>query len=522
MTVQNVQRLCSRNPPFLRVAGTKIDFLVPGGPAHFSQKLEKEDEILEVDGVKVNFENVVGCLQGSDMIGSKVRLQVCKQQTGQLVDVELTRVSKTSLENLVRIFQTLTLLKQNGHNNEEYEQMYSQDQELTKNLVDKLEFLISQVQIEKYNAEISLKKNFQEIYEDLRSHLVSAYEEIDFLRALEKSNSDATHDDAQRLIAELESRQTVPTEIPVEITTKIVNEDVPLEVVRYVDQQGKVPIEKVDADDLEKKMDARSEKARDEYRTVVIDFDRTTKLISQTDDVDVLRNYADAMAKELDINTKALEKELEEGMQREFEIRRLNAQFDLTLKELEMANNTLLAKDRELQQRVLEDQDLAQKLKTLQGVLQQCMAESANYKSLNEKLQRQLADSDNQTHDATAGKESAMEAALAALAHRDKTENGLRAELQQMREERTTATADIEQIKKQAASSEERMMTRLKSLEEEGKLREEKLAKADSDLGGLQQMLDERNHKLVEADEAMKALVHQVWRLRLAAVAAIH
>ena len=269
-------------------------------------------------------------------------------------------------------------------------------------------------------------------------------------------------------------------------------------------------------------MDARSEKARDEYRTVLIDFDWTTKLISQTDDVDVLRKYADAMAKELDINTKALEKELEEGMQREFEIRRLNAQFDLTLKELEKANNTLLAKDSELQQRVLEDQDLAQKLKTLHGVLQQCMAESANYKSLNEKLERQLADSDNQAHDATAGKESAMEAALAALAHRDKTENGLRAELQQMRQERTTATADIEQIKKQAASSEERMMTRLKSLEEEGKSREEKLAKADSDLGGLQQMLDERNQKLAQADEAMKALVHQVRRLRLAAVAAIH
>ena len=73
----------------LSVYGTQIDYLVPGGPAHLTQQLDKDDEIISVDGVNVDLGNVVGCLQGTDVPGSRVRLSVRKQSTGQLVKVEL-------------------------------------------------------------------------------------------------------------------------------------------------------------------------------------------------------------------------------------------------------------------------------------------------------------------------------------------------------------------------------------------------------------------------------------------------
>ena len=52
------------------------------------------------------------------------------------------------MENLVKIFQTLTQLKQNGHNVEGFEQnTYLPEQQLTMALVDKLVSLISMVQV---------------------------------------------------------------------------------------------------------------------------------------------------------------------------------------------------------------------------------------------------------------------------------------------------------------------------------------------------------------------------------------
>ena len=59
---------------------------------------------------------------------------------------------------------------------------------------------------------------------------------------------------------------------------------------------------------------------------------------------------------ELEAKSKLLATELETGMQRDFEIRRLNAQSELLDKELQTAKHTMMAKNRELQQRLLEDQ----------------------------------------------------------------------------------------------------------------------------------------------------------------------
>ena len=59
---------------------------------------------------------------------------------------------------------------------------------------------------------------------------------------------------------------------------------------------------------------------------------------------------------ELEAKSKLLATELETGMQRDFEIRRLSAQSELMGKELETAKRTMMAKNRELEQRLLEDQ----------------------------------------------------------------------------------------------------------------------------------------------------------------------
>jgi len=310
----------------LSVYGTQIDYVVPGGPAHLSQKLDKDDEILVVDGVAVDFGNVVGCLQGTDVAGSKVSLRVRKHKTGEVADVQLTRVPKASMENLVFIFQTITQLKQNGHNNEGYERSsYPPEAALSMDLVDRLVTLISAVEIDRHNATVTLKKQFSQIYDDLRSHLQLAYDEIDVLRAQEHANSDYK-EQCQRLTRQLE-------EVQAQMKEKTAR----------AQRSAPPPPPAADAEDAE------------------------------------------------NMKTR-LAQELETGMQKEFEIRRLNAQSELLLKELETAKRTMVAKDRELQQRSLEDKELEKKFQALQGLLESTSGEAAMYKEECEKLRLHLED----------------------------------------------------------------------------------------------------------------------------------
>jgi hypothetical protein len=146
--------------------------------------LEKDDVILAVDGFQVDSSNVADHLHGSDAIGSKVLLTVRKNVSGAYVNVELVRVPMLTIENLVRVFQTLTLLKQNGHNNEEYERKsYPEGRALTCELLDKLVSSISQLQLQNYDDKMTMNRNFTNLSEDLRSQLAIAHEEIHRLRA---------------------------------------------------------------------------------------------------------------------------------------------------------------------------------------------------------------------------------------------------------------------------------------------------------------------------------------------------
>lgn len=76
----------------LTVYGTKVDYLVPGGPAHLCQQLDKGDEITAVNGIQVGQEDVSDAIIGSDQPGTIVELSIIKANNGALIKVTLPRV----------------------------------------------------------------------------------------------------------------------------------------------------------------------------------------------------------------------------------------------------------------------------------------------------------------------------------------------------------------------------------------------------------------------------------------------
>ena len=137
---------------------------------------------MEVDGQPADASNVVGLLVGSDNAGSKVQIRVRKHDTGQLRDVELVRVPMSSLDSIVALFKKLTLLKQNGHNNEIYETTtYPSGQATTLSLVDEIVSHVSLLQVEKHNHDIETEREFERLYQDMRSRLSEAYDRIEDL-----------------------------------------------------------------------------------------------------------------------------------------------------------------------------------------------------------------------------------------------------------------------------------------------------------------------------------------------------
>ena len=138
---------------------------------------------MQVDGQPVDVSNVVGLLVGSDLAGSKVQIRVRKHDSGKLSDVELIRVPMSWLATVVALFKKLTLLKQNGYNNRGFEMTsYPPGQETTLSLVDEIVALVSLIQIENHNHGIETKREFERLYQDMRSQLCEAYGMIEDLK----------------------------------------------------------------------------------------------------------------------------------------------------------------------------------------------------------------------------------------------------------------------------------------------------------------------------------------------------
>lgn len=69
----------------LSLYGTQIESLLPRGPAHLSQQLDQNDEILEVDGQPVNQYDIAQAIIGSDLVNTTVKLTVRKSLPGNPV-----------------------------------------------------------------------------------------------------------------------------------------------------------------------------------------------------------------------------------------------------------------------------------------------------------------------------------------------------------------------------------------------------------------------------------------------------
>jgi len=88
-----------------------IDQILVGGPAYYSKVLESGDEILEVDGAKIEPNMLANTLLGSDIPGTFVNITV-RQVRGEIKTVKLKRISSESMsEQRLHIFEIINEAK---------------------------------------------------------------------------------------------------------------------------------------------------------------------------------------------------------------------------------------------------------------------------------------------------------------------------------------------------------------------------------------------------------------------------
>jgi len=319
----------------LSVYGNRVDYVVPGGPAHLSRQLAAEDEIVQVDGKAVSDAEVPAAIVGSDLANSTVQLLVRKADTGRVITVELVRVPKESMANMVRLFEMLTQIKQNGHNNAEFEKQYASPAETTSVLLDKVVTLISLVQYEEYDKKGQMRRHFEQLYDEMRARLAEAYEELDQME-LKMGPNNKHKQQAEKLAVELESLRNA--------------------------------FERLERENKKLRSDLARELGHEhELEDELHDYAATHHL-SDKDVANLMR--------ELGHKKEELAKEYEKSMQRDFEMRRLQTSCDMIAEELQAANHSIVLKDDELRHRSLEDKDIEKKILALQQHLEQAIDES--------------------------------------------------------------------------------------------------------------------------------------------------
>ena len=115
-------------------------------------------------------------------------------------EVEVQRVSKASIASMVHLFEMLTQLKQNAANVEPMErQSFAPHQDLSVEVVDKVVNLVTVLQGERMAGENETRNKFQGLYQELRSSLLEAYDEVDRLTAAAEGKSAEEHWDQVNL-----------------------------------------------------------------------------------------------------------------------------------------------------------------------------------------------------------------------------------------------------------------------------------------------------------------------------------
>ena len=423
----------------LSLFGNKVDYMLPGGPAQLSQQLDKHDEIIEVDGKRVQDQDITQMLVGVEGGSPSLRLKVRKAHTGQMVDVELERVPKTSMEEMVRLFELLTQLKQNGHNNDGYErETFPPNQQLTSPLVDAVVAQISRLQLEQHAREAATRTQFQKLYGEVRSHLGDAYAEIDgFEQVKARFMEQATvlRDEAER------ARE---------------------ESVRFRAQVEKA-LAQVDAVNTENEQLKTALAATRDKLNQEVEEERA--LHGQLDDWKQTHHLSDqevkAIVRELAQKKEDLAQEIETGMQRDFEIRRLQAQCVLYVEELEAARLNLMAKDDEMARRSLEDVELEKKIEALK-----------------EHLERAFETVQAKEEEIHATKLSVAEKVAEVTAVKDKQLDETRAQVAAKAEELSAARAEAAKLQQQVADLEGALRERGGQLDDAQKRLDETAAAA--------------------------------------------
>eukprot|EP00960_Hanusia_phi_P007880 225753-Hanusia_phi.AAC.3 len=97
--------------------GTRVSMVVPASPAYRprrGRRVEREDEVVEVDGVGVRKEAVLKQLRGCDEIGSVVKVKFRRGQSEQVEEVTLVRACMEQVVELKELFLAMAELKANA------------------------------------------------------------------------------------------------------------------------------------------------------------------------------------------------------------------------------------------------------------------------------------------------------------------------------------------------------------------------------------------------------------------------
>mmetsp|Transcript_7808 Transcript_7808/g.19518 ORF Transcript_7808/g.19518 Transcript_7808/m.19518 type:complete len:527 (-) Transcript_7808:326-1906(-) len=82
----------------------QIQIIIPGSAAHICDQLGRGDEIIAVDGRRVDESTIVTAVKGRDIVGSKVQLTVRKGGHGQAFNVSLVRGAWGAVERKEALF----------------------------------------------------------------------------------------------------------------------------------------------------------------------------------------------------------------------------------------------------------------------------------------------------------------------------------------------------------------------------------------------------------------------------------
>lgn len=177
--------------------GVSIDYIIPGGPAHLSEQLEKGDQILTIDRLPVGPDSITRQIVGSDMPGTPVRLEVMKQSSRQTVEVNLIRASIPNMQSAIKVFERILELRLNAESIKGQEEALFPKRRTTAKILEQLEEAINTDMLDKSRHLKYQNDSLRESSRKIRQNLESSLDEFETF-ATEQQGLLHTIDDAMR------------------------------------------------------------------------------------------------------------------------------------------------------------------------------------------------------------------------------------------------------------------------------------------------------------------------------------